>query len=69
MTAPPVVEFSGTSLTALDDAAMLQLLLRDDLTRYLNDLYAGEVDDRRMGKITPELFVHAPIIDDQVVTR
>lgn len=67
MTTPPVVQFSGQSLTALDDESLLQLLLRDDLPTYLNDLYAVEAD-RRMNTITPELLVQAPV-DDQAVTR
>jgi hypothetical protein len=65
MITPPVVEFRGQSLTALDDQSLLQLILRDDLPRYLNDLYADEAD-RRMGKITPELCVHSPICDQAV---
>jgi hypothetical protein len=37
---------SGQSLATLDDHALLELLLRDDLPRYLNDRYAGEADRR-----------------------
>ena len=63
----PVVQFSGQSLTALDDESVIQLLLRQDLPPYLTTMYNAEAD-RRMGTITPELFVPAPL-DDQAVTR
>lgn len=55
-------EFSGQSLISLDDESLLQLLLRDDLPRYLNTLY-GEEADRRMGKLTPEFM-----LEDQEAT-
>jgi hypothetical protein len=36
----------GQSLTALDDHALLQLLLRQDLPGYLTDIYNSEADRR-----------------------
>jgi hypothetical protein len=44
MIASPCVKFSGQSLTTLDDEALLQLILRNDLPGYLMDLYADEAD-------------------------
>ena len=49
MRAAPVVTFSGQPLHTLGDEALLQLLLRDDLPQFLNELYGTEAD-RRMGK-------------------
>jgi hypothetical protein len=46
------ITFSGQPITAISDEDMLQLLLRDDLPRFLNELYADEAD-RRMGKVPP----------------
>jgi hypothetical protein len=68
MKAAPDVQFSGQSLRTLDDESLMQLLLRDDLPPYLNNLYNVEAD-RRMGKITPALFVTAPLDDQEAVAR
>lgn len=50
MIAAPDIKFSGQSLYALDDASLLQLILRPDLPRFLTNIYNDEAD-RRMGKL------------------
>ena len=47
------ITFSGPSIRTLGDEDLMQLLLRDDLPRFLNTLYAGEAD-RRMGKLSQQ---------------
>ena len=38
--------FSGQSLSEVSDEALLELLLRDDLPRFLMDTYGHEADRR-----------------------
>jgi hypothetical protein len=50
MIAAPDIKFSGQSLHTLDDASLLQLLLRDDLPDFLTTMYSDEAD-RRMAEV------------------
>lgn len=51
-----MVTFTGTSLRTLDDASLLQLLLREDLPRYLMNAYNSEADKRMQSLPTTALY-------------
>lgn len=59
MTPAPVVQFAGQSLRTLDDADLLQLLLRPDIPGFLLDVYNTEADRRMKPQPITALYTEA----------